>query len=416
MNLAHGELPALGNAAALATRVERAGEVLDLIRGGRARTVTEVAAAMGVARSTVAQRVGHLVADGLVISGPGGQSEAAGGRGRPAAMLQFNPRAGVVLAAQLGVTGSRVAVTDLNGRPLAEGLTPVAIEAGPEAVAAQLEESFATLLAQTGYGRTDVRGVGIGIPHVVELLVTDRTAAGSAAQWRDFPLSERLGAAFGAPAFADNDVNLLALGEQRSAWPDTKVLLCVKVGSVIGAGIVIGGELVHGAQGMAGNIGHIAVPGDTTPCACGNVGCLDAVAGGRALVARLRDRGREVRDVPHLVALARDGDPAAAEAIRAAGRHLGEVLAYAVNLLNPDVVAFWGYLADAEAELLAGVRESVYQRSLPSATKSLRLVRTTLGQHTGLVGAAMIVISEILRPAAVDDYLAARARQSLPAV
>lgn len=182
------------------------------------------------------------------------------------------------------------------------------------------------------------------------------------------------------------------------------------------AGIVIGGQLVHGAQDMAGNTGHIAVPGNTTPCVCGNVGCLDAVAGGRALVARLRDRGLEVRDVPHLVSLASDGVPAAAEAIRAAGRHLGEVLAYAVNLLNPDVVAFWGYLADAEAELLAGVRESVYQRSLPSATKSLQLVRTRLGQHAGVVGGAMIVISEILRPSAVDDYLVARARQSLSVV
>jgi predicted NBD/HSP70 family sugar kinase len=400
-------------AAPAPVRVERAGEVLALIRDGRARTIGELATAMGVARSTVAQRVGHLVADGLVITAPVEQAELGGSRGRPATMLRFNPAAGVILVAQLGITGARVAATDLDGSLLAESFEPFPIEAGPEAVTGYLEQCLTAVLAAAGRGRQEVRGLGIGVPRDIELLAPEGAAA--AAPWQQFPLSERLQAAFGVPAFVDNDVNLLALGEQRSAWPDTDVLLCVKVGSVIGCGVVVHGELVRGAQGLAGNIGHIAVPGNATPCACGNTGCLDAVASGRALVARLRAGGLAVRDVPHLVTLARDGVPAAAEAIRVAGRQLGEVLAYAVNLLNPGVVAVWGYLADAEAQLLAGVRESVYQRSLPSATQSLRLVRATLGQGAGLVGAAMIVVSQILQPAVLDDYLTTRAAQRLSA-
>src|ERR1700723_3296332 len=107
-------------ASASAARVERAGEALALIRSGRARTIGELAAAMGVARSTVAQRVGHLVADGLVVSAPTDGADSGGARGRPAAVLRFNPAAGVVLVAQLGITGTRVAATDLNGRLLAE--------------------------------------------------------------------------------------------------------------------------------------------------------------------------------------------------------------------------------------------------------------------------------------------------------
>jgi predicted NBD/HSP70 family sugar kinase len=262
------------------------------------------------------------------------------------------------------------------------------------------------VLAAAGRSRSEVRGLGIGVPGSIDL--SDQSTP-SAARWDRFPVGSRLQAAFGVPAFVDNDVNLLALGEQHSAWPSTDVLLCVKAGSVIGCGIVINGEVVRGAQGVAGNIGHIAVPGDTTPCVCGNVGCLDAVAGGRALVTRLQAAGLPVRDVPHLVALAREGVPEAAQAVRVAGRQIGEVLAYAVNLLNPGVVAVWGYLADVEAELLAGIRESVYQRSLPSTTQSLQLVRARLGDEAGLVGAATLVVSQILRPEMVDEHLAARA-------
>ena len=386
-------------------RVDRAGEVLSLIRGGRARTIGELASAMNLARSTVAQRVSHLVADGLVVAGPVGQAESQGARGRPAAVLQFNAGAGVVLVAQLGMTGARVAIADLGGALLAERFEPFPIESGPEAVIGHLEQSLIAVLAAAGRSRSEVRGLGIGLPGSIDL---SEKNIPQAARWDRFPVGGRLQAAFGVPAFVDVDVNLLALGEQRSAWPGSDVLLCVKTGSVIGCGIVINGEVVRGSQGVAGNIGHIAVPGDATPCVCGNVGCLDAVAGGRALVTRLQAAGLPVRDVRHLVALAQEGVPQAAQAVRVAGRQIGEVLAYAVNLLNPGVVAVWGYLADVEAELLAGIRESIYQRSLPSTTQSLQLVRARLGDEAGLVGAATLVVSQILRPEVIDEHLAAR--------
>jgi predicted NBD/HSP70 family sugar kinase len=388
-----------------AARVERAGEALWLIRSGRARTIGELALTMNLARSTVVERVRHLAAAGLVVMNPVDDAAAKAARGRPTTVLRFNASGGVVLAAQLGITGGRVAVTDLDGSLLAEHFEPYGLEAGPEAVLGRLEDSMHAVLATAGRNRSEVRGIGIGVPRAIELSVAD----GVAASWSGFGFGERLEAAFSVPAYVDNDVNLLALGEQRSGWPSADVFLCVKAGSVIGCGTVVRGELVRGSQGVAGNIGHIAVPGNDTPCACGNTGCLDAVAGGQALVARLRAEGLAVRDIEHLVALAQQGVPQAAQAIRSAGRHLGEVLAYAVNLLNPGVVAVWGYLADAEAEFLAGVRETVYQRSLPSATRSLQLVPARLGRGAGLVGAAMMVVSNILDPAALDDYLTARA-------
>jgi predicted NBD/HSP70 family sugar kinase len=384
-------------------RVQGCGEMLGLLRDGRAQTIGDLADAMDMARSTVVQRVEHLVADGLVIVD---RAKTTNGRGRPAVILRFNSRAGAVLVGQVGVTGARVAVADLDGRLLAQELDVSPLEAGPDTVVERLIAAFDRVVATAGITRVDLRGIGIGWPGSVGIDAgrgdTDRTDVGFTTD----SLIRRLRAEFGLPVLVDEDVNLLALGEHRSSWPTTDVLVCVKVGSIIGCGTVIGGEVVRGAQHVAGRIGHLTVPGNTTPCHCGNVGCLDAVAGGAALVRRLRAGGLAVDDVAHLVALAGVGVPEAVQAIRTAGRHIGDVLAYAVNLLNPGVIAFWGYLIGAERELLAGIRESIYQHALPAATHSLQLVRATVGDSAGLIGAATMVVSDVLAPDLLDERLA----------
>lgn len=393
-----------------ASGIEGAGEILALVRDGRAQTISELAAAMDMARSTVVQRVDHLVAAGLLVCEAVDVSVSTNGRGRPPAVLRFNADSGVVLAAQVGMSGIRVAALNLAGAMLAEHLGPFPIESGPTAVVDHLAGALTAIVEAAGRGLSEVRGVGVGLPSAVELSTVQGVGPSPEESWEGFSLADQLRKTFAVPTLVDVDANMLALGEQRTAWPGVDVLLCVKVGTVIGCGTVVRGNVVAGAQGVAGNIGHISVPGDRTPCACGNLGCLDAVASGRALVERLRAAGLQVNDVAHVASLAREGVPEAAQAVRAAGRCIGEVLAYAVNLLNPGVIALWGYLADAETALLAGIRESVYQRSLPSATHSLQLVRATLGDSAGLVGAAMMVASEILSPDAVDEYLTAQAR------
>lgn len=393
-----------------ASGVEGAGQILALVRDGRAQTISELAAAMDMARSTVVQRLEHLMVARLVVSEPVDLNLTINGRGRPPSVLRFNADSGVLLAAQVGMSGLRVAATNLSGAILAEHLEPFPIEYGPSAVVDHLAKSLTSILRGTGRHVSEVRGIGVGLPSAVELSTVKGIGPSGNESWEGFSLANKLRDIFGVPTLVDVDANMLALGEQRTAWPAVDVLLCVKVGTVIGCGTVVRGNVVAGAQGVAGNIGHISVPGDQTPCPCGNFGCLDVVASGRALVEKLRATGLRIDDVAHVAALAREGVPEAAQAVRAAGRCIGEVLAYAVNLLNPGVIALWGYLADAETSLLAGIRESVYQRSLPSATHSLQLVRATLGDSAGLVGAAMMVASEILAPDAVDEYLTSRAK------
>ena len=225
--------------------------------------------------------------------------------------------------------------------------------------------------------------------------------------WNHYPVSERLSQHFGVPALVDNDVNIMAVGEHWVNWRDEAFLLFVKIGTGIGSGIVAGGHVHRGADGAAGDIGHIHVRDhDDVVCRCGNVGCLEAVAGGRALANRLHELGlptRSSRDVVHQVLA---GQHDAVRLVRQAGLEIGGVLAACVNILNPAVIVIGGDIAAAGEPLLAGIREVVYRRSLPLATGRLRIVPAGLGDSAGIVGAAVMVLEAILAPAAIDATLA----------
>jgi predicted NBD/HSP70 family sugar kinase len=226
--------------------------------------------------------------------------------------------------------------------------------------------------------------------------------------WDGYPVAQRLRDRFGAPALVDNDANLMALGERSRAWPDTEHLMFVKVGTGIGAGLISHGRPLRGAQGAAGDIGHIHVRDhDDVLCRCGNRGCLEAVAGGGALAIQLTAAGLPAADVRDVVLRFREGHPEVTAMIRAAGRQLGEVLAASVNAFNPAVIVIGGDLAEADEPLLAGVREVVYQRAVPLGTRSLRIVPSTLGDQAGVIGAANMAIEHALEPESVDRMLAA---------
>ena len=271
-----------------------------------------------------------------------------------------------------------------------------------------LEGAFVDLVAETGRDLASVRGVGVGLPGPVEFATGRPVSPPIMPGWDRYPVGERLAMRFGAPALVDNDVNIMAVGEHWATWRDVQFLLFVKVGTGIGSGIVAGGHVHRGADGAAGDIGHVHVPDhDDIVCRCGNRGCLEAFAGGRAMAARLREQGFDTDTSLDVVDRVRAGDPAATQLVREAGRAVGGVLAACVNMLNPAVIVIGGDLARADEPLLAGVREVVYRRSLPLATGHLRIVRSELDDAAGVLGAAVMVIEEILAPAAVDAALSA---------
>ena len=381
-----------------------AGALLHLIRDGRASTRAELVTLTGLARSTVAQRMEALIALRLVV--PAGSSASTGGR--PPTAFAFNRGAGVVLAADLGATHSRVALTDMAGDVLSEEREDIAIADGPEPVLGWLERTFdALLLEDSGSDRALVRGVGVGVPGPVEFKTGTPVAPPIMPGWDGYGVGAHLRAIYHAPVLVDNDVNIMALGEHWSSWRETPYLLFVKMGTGIGCGVVADGRIHRGAQGAAGDIGHIHVPDhDDVLCRCGNVGCLEAIAGGDAMAAQLRAAGIPAENSRDVVRHVREGRPEAIRLVRQAGRELGGVLATAVNFFNPGVIVVGGDIADADEHLLAGVREVVYRRSTALATRSIRIVRSTLDDRAGVIGAAVMVIEDVLAPEAVDLAIA----------
>lgn len=387
-----------------AAAAEGSGLLLNLLRAGAGSTTSELAAAMGWSRSTVSQRLDYLLEHGLVSSEQGGSPS----RGRPAVVSRFCPRAAIVLATQVGMTGSRLAVTDLAGEILAERFITMDVPAGPGRMLSDLEGALDELVIASGRAADDVAGIGIGLPSSVELMTYSRSLGLPGVAWDRSYFTRALRGRYAAPVFLDLDVNLLALAERRKGWPDSEVFVCVKLGTLINASILVNGRPVHGINSLAGELGHLKVSGSTVPCSCGSSGCLDAVASGNALVHQLAAAGFDVQHVSDVVALAAQGHPEAMQAIRGAGRQIGEVLASVVNLLNPGVITAWGYLTDAEAPLFAGLREGLYQTALPGSSERVDLRRTGLGNFAGVRGAAMMVIDEVLAPAAVDRLVTSR--------
>ncbi len=380
------------------------GELFQLLRDGSPRTRAELAQLSSLARSTVTARVDALLASGLLA--PVGEAASTGGR--PPTRFALNRDDRVVLAIDLGASHASVAVTDLAGRILQQKTIDSDIADGPEAVLELVTTIGLELLKEIGRPIRDVAGVGIGVPGPVEHATGRPANPPIMPGWHDFDIPAELGKTFKGPVLVDNDVNLMALGEFVTSWQSSQHLLLIKVATGIGAGVIADGRLMRGALGSAGDLGHVQVAGapDDIVCRCGNVGCLEAIAAGPAIAAKLRAKGLDIDGSQGIVDAVAAGDIAALQAVREAGRDIGTVLATCVNLLNPSVIVVGGKLSEAGEYLLAGVREVVYGRSLPLATHDLRIVSTTAGSRAGILGASAMVIDAVLAPRAVDDYVA----------
>jgi predicted NBD/HSP70 family sugar kinase len=376
-----------------------ASELFQLLRDGQPRTRAELASVTGLARSTIALRVDALMELGLVS--PVGDAQSTGGR--PSSQFALNPSAKVVIAADLGATHATIAITDLTGAVLAERRGRRDIADGPEAVLTWMVETGRELLTEIRRNEADVIAIGIGLPGPVEHSTGMPINPPIMPGWHNFDVPRFVQQHLEVPVLVDNDVNIMALGEQAYGWPTTEHMIFVKVATGIGSGVISSGRLQRGAQGIAGDIGHVQIPrGAGVPCHCGNRGCLEALASGPAIAAELRKVGAAVDTSQDVVDLVKMGNIDAIQAVRQAGRDIGEVLTACVSLMNPSVIAIGGSMAQAGEHLIAGVREIVYARSMPLATGHLSIVQSTAGASAAVLGASMLAIHHALSPENID--------------
>ncbi|MEU5439206.1 ROK family protein [Streptomyces griseofuscus] len=387
-----------------------AGDLLELVRSGRAVTRGALQQATGLSRATVGQRLDRLFRAGWLREGAGGPVDSPLG-GRPSITLEFDGDHAVVLVADLDTRHARAAVLSLTGEILAEHSGTLVIGEGPDLVLAELGRWFGELLEKAGQRPAEVCGIGLAVPGPVD------SATGRVVQppmmpgWDGYDITGRLSRALtehtGAPpvpVLVDNDANLMAYGEQRAGHPDCAAFVLVKVSTGIGAGVVVDGSIYRGIDGGAGDIGHIRVGADAL-CRCGSYGCLAAVASGGAVARRLAASGVPAASGSDVRDLLAAGHPEAAALAREAGRRVGDVLATVVTLLNPGVLMIAGDLAGTP--FLTGVRELLYQRALPRSTAHLDVVTSRLGERAALIGAGALVVEHLYAPERVEERLRA---------
>jgi len=304
------------------------------------------------------------------------------------------------LAIGVDVGGTKVAalLVDSEGKVRDRRLVPSPAD-DVEAVTRTVVALVAELLAD----HDGVAAVGVGAAGLVSREGVVRFAPNVA--WREFPLRERVAAGVRVPVAVENDANVAAWGEYRfGAGRGTADLLVVTVGTGIGGGIVIGGELFRGANGLGAEIGHIIVEPHGPLCGCGNHGCWEQVASGRAIerlgkLAALEQRGSVLAEMaggdpsrltgPDVTKAARDGDPVAMGILEDVGHRLGQGIAGLVNVLDPDAVVVGGGAADAHDLLLEPARRAFVESvEAPTHRPEVPILAAELGNDAGAIGAA----------------------------
>ena len=387
-------------------------DLFQILRDGRPRTRSELATITGLARSTVAARIEALM--DLQLIGPIEDAVSTGGR--PSSQFAISGSNRIVAGVDIGASHVRVALSSLTGSINAELSESIPVERGPEEVLAWVTSAIQRLLDEAGRSVDDLLAIGVGLPGPVEYRTGRPINPPIMPGWDRFDVPGRIGASFDVPVLVDNDVNIMALGERHVAWPGVDQLIFVKVATGIGAGVISGGVLQRGAQGTAGDIGHIAVNrGEDVPCQCGNRGCLEALASGPAIARVLRSEGVESHTSADVVALVKHGNLSAIQAVRQAGRDIGEVLTTCVSLMNPQVIVIGGSIAQAGEHVIAGAREVVYARSMPLATESLHIVQSRTGADAAIVGAALLALDFALSFTNIEKMIVANDAKGLGA-
>jgi predicted NBD/HSP70 family sugar kinase len=370
----------------------------------------ELAEASALSKAAISALVADLLNKGMLVEGQAAPSSV----GRRRIGLQLNHRAGLALGVQIDAAQCTAVLTDLVGHPiqstryLGEMLAPSdAVREG----AALVQE-----LAAAAPADVPIVGLGVSVTGLADaagesvLLFAPQAWAG------EVPLvlllREQLEWASDIPLVLINSYHAAALAEQRGgAGQGADDLIFVSAGDSIGAGFVLDGELYPGSSGGAGDIAHIAVDLAGAACSCGNIGCLDTLASGTAVIQSviqaLKEHGRDhllgcsqpgggpicLADV---ISAAAAGDMAALAAIRQAGEYLGTAIAGLVNALNPRRVVIGGQLAEAGDTLIAPLQEAILRRAVPAAYSNVQVLPASLGSDAPALGAAAMAIERYL--------------------
>lgn len=377
--------------------------IIDLIRftsGGISRV--EISRRMGLTRAAVSAIVDDLQSVNLVR-----ETEGSYPSGRRPIVLEINPNLGHVVGIDMGASHVLLILADFSGRQVHEIEAPLSINEGPTPCLEQVAKLVDRLLAETGIKMSEISSIGVGVPGPIVQKEGMVSGPPIMPGWDRYPIRDHLQEVWGIPVSLNNDAELGAVGEWAyGVGRGERNLAYIKVGTGIGAGLLLDGQIYRGSTGCAGEIGHITIDENGPLCTCGNRGCLEAIAGGGAISRKATEAVRsgqrtqlaemlnhESISVADVMNAARHGDHLAQRITAEAGTHLGTAIANLVNLFNPSMVVVGGSVAQIGDLLLEPIRLTVQRRSLLVASRSLRITAALLGRHSIAIGAVVQALS-----------------------
>ena len=374
--------------------------VMDLIRfspGGISRA--EIARRLDLTRAAVTAIANDLLSTGTIRESESIVSHS----GRPPVVLEIDPTRGYVVGIDLGASHIGLLITDMAAHILDEIEVPIDIQDGPAICLDQADRLLQELLARTNHNLDDILAIGLGVPGPIVSEAGMVLAPPIMPGWDQFPIRDTLEKKWGRSVSLSNDAELGALGEWAAgAGRGETNLAYIKVGIGIGCGLLLDGKIYHGITGSAGEIGHLTIDENGPLCACGNHGCLEAFAGGRAIAQQAMDavkKGQRTRlgsfqtdgtiTAQQVATAARQGDLVAQQILGQAGAHIGIAIAGLVNMFNPGMVIIGGGVSQMGDIILEPIRQVVNRRSLPAATRVVRITTAMLGRRSSSIGAVV---------------------------
>lgn len=389
-------------------------EVMRALRRQGRISRTEISHITGWSKAKASQEIRSLVDKGYLVEVGEGVSKG----GRKPRLLRINDQLGYIAGIDIGATSLDIALADVTGLVLQQCSEPTDVKLPPETVFGRCSELLLNMLQTQKATPDQVLGIGIGVPGPVDFARGVLVAPPLMPEWENFLIRDFFKKSFPSSFIVvDNDVNIMALGEQRAGeGTNMDHFIFVKIGTGIGAGIVSNGKIHRGSDGSAGDIGHICVDKNGPLCACGNKGCLEAMTAGPSITVRAMEairngssptlrqiaesRGGTIRP-EDVNAACREGDQASLDIIRDSGQMIGDVLASLVNFFNPSHIFIGGGIASFGNHLLVAIRRAVLHRSLPLATTHLSIKFSRMGSNVGVIGAISLALDYLF---AIEDH------------
>lgn len=308
----------------------------------------------------------------------------------------------------VGGTNVKIALVDKSGKIIYSNSVPTYAKMGYEYTVNNIKQAIKDLMKETNTTAKDIDGIGFDFPGQVDYKTGVVKLAPNIPGWVNVPIAQMIEEEFHIPTRIDNDVRCAALGEMKfGAGQGCENFVCITVGTGIGSGLVVNGQLVRGASNAAGEIGHIKLQmKDGLICGCGDTGCLEAYASGPSIVAMAQDyikggKSTKFREMaaaeggeitPYMVAKAAEaGDPVAKRIFAIVGEYIGIGLTSVINLLNPEKVIIGGGVAEAGDLLLDPIRKTIKERAMVVAGSAVEIVPAQLSNSAGVIGASMLI-------------------------